>query len=127
VQSIALTPYDPEAGSEGSEGEWKASSVAQLLARLLGTNEAETFACDDFCKRGSLCAAFVIALYQLVGPYPVRSLRAGSFNSRPAAATARLAVFMLARIAAFEPKWDSVKRRSQARPSPSAGQYAPVL
>ena len=83
-----------------------------LIIGSLNECEAETFACDDFCKRGSLCAAFVIALYELVGPYPVRSLRAGSFNSRPAAATARLAVFMLARRAAFEPKWDSVKRRS---------------
>jgi hypothetical protein len=34
------------------------------------TNEAETFACDDFCKRGSLCTAFVIALYELVITLP---------------------------------------------------------
>jgi hypothetical protein len=44
-------------------------------------SEAETFSCDHSWTRGSLCAAFAIALCIRPKLDPVRSPRAGSFDS----------------------------------------------
>jgi hypothetical protein len=44
-------------------------------------SEAETLSCDHSCRRGSLCAAFAIALCIRSKLDPVRFPRAGSFGS----------------------------------------------